>query len=90
MFGLIVVTSIASVTYFNATGESRMKHYCDQVTPGMSHEEVRDFAKKVSLSPPLSGDGVSFLGDPRAYGRHTCKVTIAGGVVTAAAMAFAD
>jgi hypothetical protein len=90
MFVLIVVMSIASAVYFNATGESRMKHFCDQVTPGMTHEQVREFALDNKLSPPRPGDGVSMLADPRSYGRHTCQVTVSGGVVTAVAQALAD
>jgi hypothetical protein len=90
LFGAPVVLALIFFTYFNATGEDRMKSVCKQITPGMSTAKLNGFIEKWKLSGTIPESGVALLGEPRSYGRHTCKVTMAAGAVKSAEYAFAD
>lgn len=90
LFGLPIVLGIVFFTYFNVTGADRMKAVCSQVTPGTTQAQLKKFALEQGLGGSPVDTGVAFLSDPRSYGRHTCKVTMAAGVVTVAEYNFAD
>lgn len=90
LFGMPVVLAVIFVTYFNSTGEDRMRNVCSKVKVGMSKAQVNDLMTEWRLDGKLVDSGVAVLGETRSYGRHTCKVTLANGVVSAAAYQFAD
>ncbi len=90
LFGFPIVLAVVFFTYFNATGEDRMRAVCSQVTPGMTRAQLDQFALDKKLKGSGKDAGVSFLSEPRSYGRHTCKVTMAAGLVKAAEYNFAD
>lgn len=90
LFGLPAVLAVVFFTYFNATGEERMKAVCSQIAPGATRAQLNEFVRDYGLSGSIVDGGTSFLGDPRSYGRHTCKVTMLAGVVKAAEYNFAD
>jgi hypothetical protein len=90
LFGLPIILAIIFFTYFNLTGEDRMRAICNQVKPGMTGAQLNRFVLDNRLNDSGAGKGTSFLGDPRSYGRHTCKVTMEAGAVKAAEYNFAD
>jgi hypothetical protein len=90
LFGAPVVLAVIFVTYFNATGEDRMKSVCKQVTPGMSAAKLRDFIDEWKFNGTVPESGTVLLAEPKSYGRHGCTVTLASGAVTSAVYAFAD
>lgn len=90
LFGLPIVLAIVFFTYFNATGEERMKSVCSQIAPGMTQARLNEFIREKRLSGRSVAGGISFIGDSMSYGRHACKVTMLAGVVKAAEYSFAD
>lgn len=90
LFGLPIVLAIIFFSYFNFTGEDRMRAICRQVKPGMTWAQLNQFVLDNRLNGSGADKGVSFLGDSRSYGRHTCKVTMEAGAVKAAEYNFAD
>ena len=90
LFGAPVVLAIIFVTYFNTTGEDRMKSVCRQVTPGMSAAKFKGFVEEWKFNATVPESGVVVLAEPKSYGRHTCKVSLAAGAVTSADYSFAD
>ncbi len=90
LFGLPIILAIIFFTYFNLTGEDRMRAICSQVKPGMTAAQLNRFVLDNRLNESGAAKGVSLLGDPRSYGRHTCKVTMEAGAVRAAEYNFAD
>lgn len=90
LFGLPIVLAIIFFSYFNLTGEDRMRAVCGEVKPGMTRAQVNQFALDKRLDGSAADRGVSFLGDSRSYGRHSCKVTMEADTVKAAQYSFAD
>lgn len=90
LFGLPIILAIIFFSYFNLTGEDRMRAICKQVKPGMTVAQLNQFVLDNRLNDSGADKRVSFLGDPRSYGRHTCKVTMEAGAVKAAEYNFAD
>ena len=90
LFGVPIVLTIGFVSYFEATGESRITYVCKKIAPGMGLTQLKEFALEHKLSVPGRGSGTVFLGDARSYGRHTCKVILDGDVVKSAEYSFAD
>jgi hypothetical protein len=90
LFGLPIVLAIIFFSYFNLTGEGRMRAICKQVTPGMTAAQLNQFVLDNRLNDSGAAKGVGLLGDPRSYGRHSCKVTMEAGVVKAAEYTLAD
>lgn len=90
LIGAPIILTAIFVTYFNATGEDRMKSVCKQVTPGMTVARLNGFIDEWKLNGTVPESGVALLGQPKSYGRHTCKVTMAAGVVATATYNFAD
>ena len=90
LIGAPIVLTVIFVTYFNATGEDRMRSVCKQVTPGMTVAKLNGFIGEWKLSGTVPESGVAVLGEPKSYGRHTCKVTMSAGAVAAADYHFAD
>ena len=90
LFGLPIILAIIFFTYFKLTGEDRMRAICSQVKPGMTGAQLNQFVLDNRLNGFGADKGVSFLGDPRSYGRHECKVTMEAGAVKAAEYNFAD
>lgn len=90
LFGLPVVLTVIFFTYFNATGEDRMKHVCGEVKVGMSKVQLGKFIDDYSLNGTAVDAGVVVLNSPKSYGRHTCKVSMEAGAVKSAAYQFAD
>lgn len=90
LFGMPVLLTVIFVTYFNATGEDRMKSVCKQVTPGMTQAKLKSFVDEWKLSGNVPESGTAQFGEPKSYGRHTCRVTLTAGVVTVAEYHFAD
>lgn len=90
LFGLPIILAIIFFSYFNLTGEDRMRAICSQVKPGMTAAQLNQFVLDNRLNGSGTDKDVSFLGDSRSYGRHTCKVTMEAGAVKAAEYNFAD
>jgi hypothetical protein len=90
LFGLPIILAIIFFSYFNLTGEDRMRAICNQVKPGMTRAQVNRFVLDNRLDGSTEDRGVSLLGDPRSYGHHSCKVTMEAGAVKAAEYTFAD
>lgn len=90
LFGLPAVLAVVFFTYFNATGEERMKAVCSQIAPGTTRAQLNTFVRDYGLNGSIVDAGTGFLGDPKSYGRHTCKVTMQAGVVKTAEYNFAD
>lgn len=90
LFGAPVVLTVIFVTYFNVTGEDRMRSVCKQVTPGMSATKFKAFVEEWKFSGTVPESGVLVLAEPKSYGRHTCKVTVSAGAVKSAEYSFAD
>lgn len=90
LFGAPVVLAAIFFTYFNVTGEDRIKSVCRQVTPGMSAAKLKDFIDEWKFSAAVPESGVVLLAEPKSYGRHACKVTLVAGAVKSAGYAFAD
>lgn len=90
LFGLPVVLAVIFFSYFTATGADRMKAVCSQVSTGMTRVQLNAFITDKRLDGVLADSGVSILGDAKSYGRHSCKVTMAAGVVTMAKYLLAD
>ncbi len=90
LIGAPIILTIIFFTYFNATGEDRMRSVCKQVTPGMTVAQLNVFIGEWKLAGTVPESGVALLGQPKSYGRHTCKVTVTAGAVTAAEYNFAD
>ena len=90
LFGLPVVLTVIFVTYFNVTGEDRMKHVCGEVKVGMTKAQLGRFIDDYSLSGTAVDTGTVLLSSPKSYGRHTCKVSMEAGAVKSAAHHVAD
>lgn len=90
LFGLPVVLTVIFVTYFNVTGESRMRHVCGEVKAGMNKVALAKFIDDYSLNGNPVDSGAVVLSSAKSYGRHTCKVDMEAGVVKAANYRFAD
>ncbi len=90
LFGAPVVLAAVFVTYFNLTGEDRMRSVCKQVAPGMSAAKLRGFVDEWQFSATVPESGVVLLAEARSYGRHACKVTLAAGAVASAEYLYAD
>ncbi|MBI5792490.1 MAG: hypothetical protein HZA63_13555 [Rhodocyclales bacterium] len=90
LFGLPAILAVVFFTYFNATGADRMKAVCSQVKAGMTRAQLNTFVIEKRLDGVIADSGVSILGDAKSYGRHSCKVTVAAGVVTAVEYILAD
>ncbi len=90
LFGLPLVLAVIFFSYFNLTGEDRMRAVCGEVKPGMTRAQVNQFVLDKRLDGSAGDRGVSFLGDSRSYGRHSCKVTMEAGTVKAAQYSLAD
>lgn len=90
LFGLPAILAVVFFTYFNATGADRMKGVCSQVSAGMTRAQLDAFVTEKRLDGVIADNGVSILGDAKSYGRHSCKVTLAGGTVTAVEYLLAD
>jgi hypothetical protein len=90
LFGAPVVLAAIFFTYFNVTGEDRMKSVCRQVTLDMSSAKFRAFVEEWKFSATVPESGVVRLAEPKSYGRHTCKVTLVAGAVKSAEYAVAD
>jgi hypothetical protein len=90
LFGFPVVLSIGFFAYFTATGEDRMTRLCQQVVPGMTAAQLKEFAQENRLTGPNKDAGVTVLGDTRSYGRHACMVTLEAGVVKLSKYTFSD
>ena len=90
LFGLPIVLAIIFFSYFNLTGEDRMRAVCKEVKPGMTQAQLNRFVQDNRLDAAGADNGASVLGDARSYGRHTCKVTMEAGAVKAAQYSFAD
>ena len=90
LFGLPIVLAIIFFSYFELTGEDRMRAVCSQIKPGMTGVQLKQFVLDNRLNGSGADTGVSFLGESRSYGRHACKVTMAAGAVKAAEYNFAD
>ena len=87
LFGLPIVLAIIFFSYFNLTGEDRMRAVCGEVKPGMTRAQVNQFVLDKRLDGSAGDRGVSFLGDSRSYGR---QVTMEAGAVKAAQYSFTD
>lgn len=90
LFGLPIVLAIIFFSYFNLTGEDRMRAVCKEVKPGMTQAQVNQFVLDNRLDAAGADNGASVLGDARSYGRHTCKVTMEAGTVKVAEYRLAD
>ncbi|MBI5108951.1 MAG: hypothetical protein HZA62_09395 [Rhodocyclales bacterium] len=90
LIGAPIILAVIFVTYFNATGEDRMRSVCKQLTPGMTGAKLKVFIEEWKLAGTVPESGAVLLGEPKSYGRHTCKVTLTAGAVTAAEYHFAD
>lgn len=88
--GLALIGSIGYCAYGYGSAETRVRHACAEIKPGMSVSELRSFAAEHGLRPPTRDSGVSFLVEGRTFGRFGCKVTLEGGVVHASEYNFAD
>ena len=56
----------------------------------MSLAQLREFASVNGLGPKPRESGVSYIVEPKTFGRFGCKVLVEGGVVKAAEYNFAD
>ena len=90
LFGLPIVLAVIFFSYFNLTGEDRMRAVCKEVKPGMTQAQLNQFVLDNRLNGSAGDRGVSFLGDPRSDGGSTCKVTMEAGAVRAAEYILAD
>jgi hypothetical protein len=90
LFGLPIVLAVIFFSYFNLTGEDRMRAVCKEVKAGMTAAQLKQFVQDKRLNGPVEDRGVSFFGDPRSYGRHSCKVTMEAGAVKAAEYSLSD
>ena len=78
--------------YSLATGEERVTALCNQITPGMSRDELIRLAKQQGLGPSMPGPDakLAYLAELRSFGRHACRVELDSSVVKAASYSFAD
>jgi hypothetical protein len=90
LFGLPIVLAVIFFSYFNLTGEDRMRAVCKEVKPGMTKAQMNQFVLDKRLNGAVEDRGASVLGDSRSYGRHACKVTMEAGAVKAAEYSLAD
>ncbi len=90
LFGLPIILAIIFFSYFNLTGEDRMRAVCDQVKPGMTAAQLDRFVLENRLDRSGANTGASLLGDRRSYGRHSCLVTMEAGAVKIAEYKLAD
>lgn len=90
LFGLPVVLTAVFFTYFNVTGEGRMKHVCSEVKAGMTTAQLGRFIEDYNLNGKAADTGAVILSSPKSYGSHACKVTMEAGAVKTAAYHFAD
>jgi hypothetical protein len=90
LFGLPIVLAVIFFSYFNLTGEDRMRAVCKEVKPGMTKAQMNQFVLDKRLNGSVEDRGASVLGDSRSYGRHACKVTMEAGAVKAAEYSLAD
>jgi hypothetical protein len=90
LFGLPIILAIIFFSYFNLTGEDRMRAVCREVKPGMTQAQLNQFMLDRRLNASGADKGASVLGDSRSYGRHSCKVTMEAGTVKAAEYILAD
>ena len=90
LFGLPAILAVVFFTYFTATGADRMKGVCRQVSAGMTRAQLDAFIADKRLDGVIADTGISILGDAKSYGRHSCKLTMAAGVVITAGYVLAD
>lgn len=76
--------------YGSVTAEARMKATCAAINPGMSFDELKEFALSRGLLAPKRDRGVMYLAEGRSFGRHACKVLLEQGVVKASEYNYAD
>lgn len=96
MFARLLSTAVlfwlAYVFYSLASGSERMTRTCQRIKPGMSVAQLMTFAGKHGLGPRrLTADTtLAYLAEARSFGRHACRVELAGGRVARSSYNFAD
>lgn len=88
--GILFVGGLACFSYLFGTAESRVRHICGQVTPGMSFSALRSFAETNGLSRPYQESGMNFLVETKTFGRWGCKVVLENGAVKNVEFNFSD
>lgn len=90
--GISLLASWGYLYYSLVTGEDRVTAFCNEMTPGMSRDELIRLAKQQGLGPSMTGPDVkvAYLAERRSFGRHVCRVELDSGVVKAASYRFFD
>lgn len=88
--GILFIGGLVYFSYLFGTAESRVRHICGEVAPGMSFSTLRTFAAANGLSRPYQESGVNFLIETKTFGRWGCKVVLETGAVKNAEFNFAD
>ena len=73
-----------------ATAETRLSAVCQSLAPGMSMDELRDFAARHGLNAPRNPSGVGFMVESRTFGRYGSQLESANGRLVSAQYHFAD
>lgn len=88
--GLAILFGLSYCTYSFGSAESRMRTVCSDINPGMSASDLRRFASDHGLTAPGGDSGTQFLAESRTFGRWSCRVVLANGIVQSAEYGFAD
>lgn len=86
LVGVWLVGYIGYFYYSLATGKERVTAICNQITVGMTIDDLSRLARQHDLGPSmLRADAkLVFLAESSSYGRHACRVEITNGVVKSA------
>jgi len=90
VFGVPLLFGMAYFSYALATGEQRVREVCEQIKPGVTLVQLKEFAEYHGLTAPSKDSGVTYLGESRTYGRFTCKLVLDAGIVQSSEYSRAD
>ena len=89
-----IVLSVLAALAYGAWGflsaEQRLRALCPLMTPGISMDDLRQFAAAHGLNAPRSTSGVTFMVERRTFGRYGCRLEMADGRLLSASYNFAD
>ena len=83
VLSILAVAAIGYVGWTFIHAEGRVGALCKQMTPGLSMDALRAFAKANDLGPQAVHTGTNYLMDGKSFGRFGCKVEVdSAGVVS--------
>lgn len=88
--GILILAGLSYCSYNFISAEARVRSVCKQIKPGMTVEQLRQFALLKGMAPEPKESGTSFIVETKTYGRYGCTVITDGGYVKESTYNFAD